>query len=180
MGTSAETLEHPAPPAAEVRAYGVWHFSFTVSDLDAAVAFYTDVLGFVLVHRQIQDNEYTRRLVGYPDARLEVAQLAVPGQPRGLSTHDLELVEYLTPQGRRAEAEIRNPGESHLAIAVSDAVAMYRRMTAAGVEFFSAPNEITAGVNRGGKACYFRGPDDIVHELFEPPPHRLETYAATG
>ncbi|TDB96886.1 hypothetical protein E1267_40420, partial [Nonomuraea longispora] len=79
---------------------GVWHFSFTVADLDRSVAFYRDLLGLTLVHRQEQDNAYTRRLVGHPDAVLRVAQLAVPGQPRGLSTHDLELVEYVRPRGR--------------------------------------------------------------------------------
>ena len=55
-----------------MRTLGVFHFSFTVSDLDAAIAFYRDQLGFTFVHRQVQDNAYTRRLVGYPDARIEV------------------------------------------------------------------------------------------------------------
>jgi catechol 2,3-dioxygenase-like lactoylglutathione lyase family enzyme len=159
-----------------LRTYGVWHFSFTVSNIDAAVAFYRDLLGFTVVHRQIQDNEYTQRLVGYPGARLEVAQLAVPGQPRGLSTHDLELVQYLHPEGTMGERQIKDPGQAHLAIAVSDADATYERLTAAGVEFISAPNSITAGVNRGGKACYFRGPDDIVHELLEPPVSQTMAY----
>jgi catechol 2,3-dioxygenase-like lactoylglutathione lyase family enzyme len=67
-------------------AHGVWHFSFTVSDLDASIAFYTEQLDFGLIHTQEQSNEYTRRLVGYPDAHLRVAQLVVPGQPRGLSS----------------------------------------------------------------------------------------------
>lgn len=156
--------------------YGVWHFSFTVSNLDTAVAFYRDLLGFTLVHRQTQDNEYTQRLVGYPGARLEVAQLTVPGQPRGMSTHDLELVQYVTPEGTRGDRQIKDPGQAHLAIAVSDADATYERLMAAGVEFISAPNAITAGVNRGGKACYFRGPDDIVHELLEPPVSQTRAY----
>lgn len=149
--------------------YGVWHFSFTVSDIDAAIAFYRDLLGFTVVHRQIQDNAYTQRLVGYPGAVLEIAQLTVPGQPRGLSSHDLELVQYVKPKGTRRELHIKDPGQAHLAIAVADADATYRRLAAAGVEFISPPTGITAGVNRGGKACYFRGPDDIVHELLEPP-----------
>jgi catechol 2,3-dioxygenase-like lactoylglutathione lyase family enzyme len=158
--------------------YGIWHFSFTVSDLDAAIAFYRDLLGFELVHRQIQDNEYTRRLVGYPDAVLEVAQLAAPGQPRGLSTHDLELVSYRSPSGRHWATEIRDPGQAHLALAVGDADAVHARLAAAGVRFVTPPNAITAGVNAGGKACYFLGPDDIVHELLEPPPARQAGYRA--
>lgn len=161
-----------------MRTLGIFHFSFTVSDLDAAIVFYRDLLGFTFVHRQVQDNEYTRRLVGYPDARIEVAQFAVPGERRGLSTHDLELVHYLEPKGRRSEAEIRNPGEGHLAIAVDDADAWYERLSAAGIRFFSPPNEITAGVNTGGKACYFHGPDDIVHELLQPPVARIEAFLA--
>lgn len=159
-----------------MHAYGIWHFSFTVSDLEAAIAFYRDLLGFELVHRQTQDNDYTRRLVGYPDAVLEVAQLAAPGQPRGLSTHDLELVRYIAPDGRPLAREIRDPGQAHIAIAVDDADATYQRLIAAGIRFVTAPNEITAGVNRGGKACYFFGPDDIVHELLEPPLERRRAY----
>ena len=141
-----------------------------------AIAFSRDLLGFELVHRQVQDNAYTRRLVGYPDAVLEVAQLAAPGQPRGLSSHDLELVLYRSPVGRPRDAEIRDPGQAHLAIAVGDAEAVYTRLLAAGVRFVTPPNAITAGVNAGGKACYFFGPDDIVHELLEPPAARMAAY----
>jgi catechol 2,3-dioxygenase-like lactoylglutathione lyase family enzyme len=101
--------------------HGVWHFSFTVSDLDRSVAFYRDLLGFELVHVQEQDNAYTRRLVGFPDAVLRAAQLAVPGQPRGLSTHDLELVEYIEPKGSRGDGRINDPGAAHLAVTVEDA-----------------------------------------------------------
>jgi catechol 2,3-dioxygenase-like lactoylglutathione lyase family enzyme len=160
---------------------GIWHFSFTVSDLDGAVDFYTRLLGFKCIHTQRQANEYTRSLVGYEDADLRVAQLVVPGQPRGLSTHDLELVEYLTPKGSRGDHNICNPGQAHLALTVEDVMADYDRLRGAGVEFFSTPNLITAGVNEGGYAVYFYGFDHLVHELVQPPPHRVAAWrAATG
>ena len=152
---------------------GVWHFSFTVADLDRSVAFYSDLLGFELVHQQTQDNAYTRRLVGLPDAVLRVAQLAVPGQPRGISTHDLELVEYLHPKGTGGPGRICDPGAAHLAVTVEDAGETHRRLMEAGVRFVSPPNAITAGVNEGGSACYFLDPDGIVLELLQPPAHRL-------
>jgi lactoylglutathione lyase len=157
---------------------GVWHFSFTVSDLDAAVDFYTRLLRFELIHVQVQNNEYTRRVVGYPDAHLRVAQLAVPGQPRGLSTHDLELVHYLVPVGDRGDHNIYNPGQAHLALTVEDLDAEYERLRAADVEFFSQPQAITAGVNTGGSMVYLYGFDHLVHELVQPPPHRLAEYRA--
>ena len=152
---------------------GVWHFSFTVSDLDDAVGFYVDALGFECVGRQEQSNAYTRRLVGYPDASLRIAQLSVPGQPLPMSGHHLELVQYLTPVGERGSAEICNPGAAHLALTVADMEAQHARLEALGVRFFSAPNEITAGINQGGWTVYFHGPDDIVHELVQPPGNRL-------
>jgi len=160
--------------------HGVWHFSFTVSDLDRSIEFYRELLGFELVHTQEQANAYTRRLVGYPDASLRVAQLAVPGQPRGISTHDLELVQYLSPKGERGSREICNPGAAHMAMTVDDIHERYERFVAAGVEFVSPPNEITAGVNAGGYTCYFRDPDDIVLELVQPPAHRLQRGVAAA
>src|SRR5215469_9135673 len=120
---------------------GVWHFSFTVSDLDASIAFYTKQLDFELIHTQEQNNEYTRRLVGYPDAHLRIAQLAVPGQPRGLSSHDLELVQYLQPRGSRGEAAIHNPGAAHLALTVDDIHERYAALVAKCLRFYSPTNE---------------------------------------
>jgi catechol 2,3-dioxygenase-like lactoylglutathione lyase family enzyme len=157
---------------------GVWHFSFTVSDIEGAVDFYTRLLGFECIHRQEQLNEYTRRLVGYPDAHLRIAQLVIPGQPRGLSTHDLELVQFVSPVGDRGDYNICNPGQAHLALAVEDVAGEHARLSAAGVEFFSDPNFITEGVNRGGYTVYFYGFDRLVHELLQPPADRIEAFRA--
>jgi catechol 2,3-dioxygenase-like lactoylglutathione lyase family enzyme len=148
---------------------GVWHFSFTVSDIERSIGFYRDVLGFELVHRQEQANEYTRKLVGHPQAHLKVAQFALPGQPRGVSTHDLELIEYVFPLGQRGDVSIWNPGAAHLAFAVDDIHARYRHLASSGVHFFSPPNAITAGINEGGFTCYFHDPDQIVLEMIQPP-----------
>ncbi|GAA0271939.1 VOC family protein [Cryptosporangium japonicum] len=148
---------------------GLWHFSFTVADLDASIRFYRDLLGLVLVHEQRQDNEYTRRLVGYSDADLRVAQLAVPPASSTNSSHDLELVQYLSPSAEPTDPERNRAGAAHLAFTTDDALGTYERLNAAGVEFLSAPNEITAGVNKGGYTCYFFGPDRETLELVQPP-----------
>jgi catechol 2,3-dioxygenase-like lactoylglutathione lyase family enzyme len=154
--------------------HGVYHFSFTVSDIERSVRFYRDLLGFKLVHRQEQSNEYTRRLVGYADAHLKAALFAIPGQPRGVSTHDLELIEYVSPRGTRGDVNICNPGAAHLAFAVDDAQERYEQLLGAGVHFFSPPNAITSGANEGGFTCYFHDPDQIVLEMFQPSASALE------
>jgi catechol 2,3-dioxygenase-like lactoylglutathione lyase family enzyme len=153
---------------------GVLHFSFTVSDIEQSVAWYRDVLGLELVHRQRQDNAYTKVLVGIPGAILEIAQFKVPGVSPGASTHMLELVEYVTPRGRDlGELATNSVGCAHLALLVTDLPARYERLRALGVEFRNPPVEITEGVNAGGSACYFSDLDGITLELLQPSPARL-------
>jgi len=150
----------------------VWHFSFTVSDIEQSITFYRDVLGMELVHRQVQDNAYTRKLVGIPDAHLLVAQLRVKGAPIGRSNHTLELVQYVAPAGVKVDTRTMNTGTAHLAFEVNDIMPEYERMHALGVRFRNPPVPIEAGVNKGGYACYFVDPDDITLEMVQPPPRR--------
>ena len=153
----------------------VLHFSFTVSDIEASIDWYTRVLGLELVHRQRQENEYTPVLVGIPGAVLEVAQFAVPGVPPARSTHMLELVEYITPHGRDlGELAPNSVGCAHLALMVTDIHERHERMVEQGVVFRNPPVEITAGANAGGFACYFHDLDGITLELLQPSPARLQ------
>jgi catechol 2,3-dioxygenase-like lactoylglutathione lyase family enzyme len=153
----------------------VLHFSFTVSDIERSVDWYTRVLGLGLVHRQRQENDYTPILVGIPGAVLEVAQFAVPGVPPARSTHMLELVEYVRPRRRGfAESATNAVGCAHLALLVTDIHARHERMLAQGVVFHNPPVAITAGANAGGFACYFRDPDGITLELLQPSRQQLE------
>lgn len=158
----------------------IWHASFHVADLDRSVDFYHNMLRLELVHEQEQSNDYTRALVGYSDAHLRVAQLALPSRATQVSTHDLELVEYITPRGTRQDPARYHPGAAHLAFAVADIDAEYGRLVDSGVRFVSPPNRITAGVNTSGAACYFLDPDDITLELVQPPPHRMNLLPAAA
>jgi catechol 2,3-dioxygenase-like lactoylglutathione lyase family enzyme len=154
----------------------VLHFSFTVSDIERSVDWYTRVLGLELVHRQRQENEYTPILVGIPGAVLEVAQFAVPGVPPARSTHMLELVQYIAPPGDGLGRLPSNTvGSAHLALLVTDIHERYQRMLGQGVEFHNPPVAITEGANAGGFACYFRDPDAITLELLMPSPQRLQS-----
>lgn len=148
----------------------VLHFSFTVADIDRSVDWYTRVLGLELVHRQRGDNEYTRTLVGMPDAVIEAAQFRIPGVSPGRSTHMLELVQYESP-GPTAVLDLatNNVGAAHLAFIVDDAYAEYKRLSDVGVVFRNPPVPITAGANAGGAACYFHDPDGITLELMQLP-----------
>jgi catechol 2,3-dioxygenase-like lactoylglutathione lyase family enzyme len=154
----------------------VLHFSWTVSDLEQSIDWYTRVLGLELVHRQRQENEYTQVLVGIPGAVLEIAQFAVPGVPPTRSTHMLELVEYITPRGRDlGDLAPNSVGCAHLALMVTDIHERYRRMVEQGVVFRNPPVGITVGANMGGFACYFHDPDGLTLELLQPSVERLRS-----
>lgn len=158
----------------------IWHFSFTVSDIQRSIAFYRDILGMELVHTQEQTNPYTRKLVGYPDAHLKVAMLKTPADTCSPSTHVLELVEYVAPRGVKIDTATRNAGSAHLAFVVDDIFAAYDSLHRQGVRFHSEPVAIEAGANRGGYTVYFLDPDDITLEIVQPPPHLLDAYRSAG
>jgi lactoylglutathione lyase len=146
----------------------VFHVGFVVRDLDASIAFYTEGLGLRLRHRQTQDNDYTRSLVGYEDACLRIAQFQLPEGDPPPSGHILELVEYQVPKGSPADLERNTIGAGHLAFLVDDIEAMTAKLAALGATPLSAPNEITEGINKGGKAVYLHDPDGATLELLQP------------
>lgn len=149
---------------------GFWHVSFTVNNLEASVKWYTEVLGLEYVRGQVQQNEYTSKLVGYPAAHLKVAQLRVPGETIPISRHHIELVEYVHPRGDGIPLDTNRTGVGHWAFMVDDIQAEFRRLTALGVKFKAEqPIAIEVGVNKGGYTIYFTDPDGITLELLQPP-----------
>jgi catechol 2,3-dioxygenase-like lactoylglutathione lyase family enzyme len=144
---------------------GLHHTCYTVSDLDRSVAFYRDLLGCEVLAEQEKEGGYLAAIVGYPDAHVRMAHLRVPG-----GEHVIELFEYLTPAGTRADVEPRNVGASHLCFLVDDLPALYEQLREQGANsFVSPPVEVDTGVNKGGYALYLRDPDGISVELFQPP-----------
>lgn len=149
---------------------GVWHFSFTVGDLERSIEFYCGLLGMQVSHRQDQANPYTQKLVGYAGAKLKVAQLSIAEVSIGPSGHILELVQYTEPVYPPHPPGTAFPNSAHMAFVVADIQSEYERLRNAGVKFRSEPVAIAAGINRGGASVYFLDPDGITLELLQPPP----------
>jgi len=149
---------------------GFWHVSFTVSNIEASVKWYTEVLGLEYVRSQEQANEYTEKLVAFKNAHLKVAQLRVPGDTIPISRHHIELVEYVNPRGEDIPLDTNRTGVGHWAFMVDDIHKEFARMKALGVKFKAEqPVAIEAGVNKGGFTVYFLDPDGITLELIQPP-----------
>lgn len=148
------------------RVVGTNHTSFTVSDLDRSVAFFTEALGFALLHRGPRDPAMIGRVVGVPGADIEVAYVQGPG-------HRLELIEYKAPADRgRVESRPCDAGFAHVAFDVDDIDAALAAAAAHGVKPLSEPQDLHTGPNKGGRVVYTRDPDGVTVEFIQRPAGR--------
>lgn len=157
---------------------GQLHHGIVVGDIERSIAWYCDGLGMELVHRQRQENAYTPVLVGVPQAILEVAQLKIPSPLPTVSSHDIELIEYVHSGTSGQTAPVNQPGSAHLGFFVSDIEAMCERLGVLGAVFRNPPVDISQGANAGGKACYFHDLDGNTLELIQPSPVRMQSMLA--
>lgn len=156
---------HAAPRAVVSR---VAFLGMTVGDLDRSVAFYTRVLGFELLGAEREEfGEELERRTGVFGARTRTARLR-------LGAEEIELTQYLAPEGRPIPVDSRsNDGWfQHLAIAVSDIDRAYAalrehrvRHASTGPQTLPAWNKNAAGIS----AFYFKDPDGHVLEVIHFP-----------
>ncbi|HWL26721.1 MAG TPA: VOC family protein [Ureibacillus sp.] len=147
----------------------IWHTSFTVSNIEKSIAFYRDILGLTLIHEQIQHNEYTAKLVDYPNAHLKVAMFGITNKQMGASGHVLELVEYVHPEGEYVPVGTAHTRSAHFAFEVDDIFTLVQKLKDAGIKFKSDVVNILEGRNKGGYTVYFYDPDNITLELVQAP-----------
>lgn len=142
---------------------GVNHTSFTVSDLDRSVAFYTDALGFELLHRGDRDPEMIAKVVGVPGADIEVAYIQMPG-------HRLELIQYKGPSDKgNVDSRPCDTGFAHIAIDVDDIDAALAASAPHGFKPLSPPQDLVHGPNKGGRVVYTRDADGVTVEFIQKP-----------
>ncbi len=157
-----------APGAAGAqRVQAVGPVALTVSDMDRALRFYTEVLPFRVVADTVVGGVAVSRLQGIPTPRLRAVTLA-------LGDETLRLLDW-PGIGRPVPADSRSNDLwfQHVAIIVSDMDRAYAALAAHGVEHIStAPQLLPAwNPNAGGiSAFYFRDPDGHALEILHFPP----------
>jgi methylmalonyl-CoA/ethylmalonyl-CoA epimerase len=137
---------------------GIDHVGIAVPDLDAAITWYHDHLGMIVVHEEINDEQGVRE-----------AMLAVRGAPQG--SVQVQLMAPLDDTSTIATfIDKRGPGLQQLAYRVSDLDALSARLRAAGVRLlYDAPRRGTAN-----SRINFIHPKDaggVLVELVEPAGH---------
>ena len=167
VGRWIEPAIATAPPA-PIAVQQVATIGLTVAEMEPAVAFYRDVLGFrPIADREVGGAAYAQ-FTGVPSAQARVVQLQ-------LGTEVLELTDYYTPEGRPLPLDSRSHDHwfQHVAIVVSDMAAAYQQLRAAQVQFVSnLPQTLPAYLPAaaGIQAFYFQDPDGHNLEVIAFPP----------
>lgn len=142
---------------------GIQHISYTVSDLEQARRFFTDVLGLRATEVRELSGERVELMFGVPDLRVRVSNIVLP------DNGNIELAQYLSPRSREIDLAPGNTGLAHLALTVDDIQQEYEDLCEKGVHFIHAPLWAKEGSLSGWGLCRFYGPDGITVELMEAP-----------
>ncbi|MGA2111616.1 MAG: VOC family protein [Anaerolineales bacterium] len=167
-GLLLELIEPPGLVGGSGRLAKMVHTGFAVSRLKEALAFLSEKIGLEVIDRAEGESDYARHMGNLGDAFLQAAWLAIPG-----TDYRMELWEFRSPKGPPADMATNNVGSGHFCFKVEDMLSVYRTLAGQGVQFVGPPTEVTAGVNKGGYAIYFLGPDNIRFELFQGRPTRV-------
>lgn len=140
------------------------HTSFTVADLDAAVALFAQGLGFSLTSRAGRDPKSIQTITGVAGAEVEIAYLSRPD-------HTVELVAYRAPDDRTSvHARPCDVGFAHIAFDVADLDAAIAHLAPFGAIPISPPFvNRRGGPNAGVRVSYLTTPHEITVELIERP-----------
>ncbi len=139
----------------------IHHVSYTVSDIDRSVRFYSEGLGFDVLDDRRVSGEFPSRVTGFEATSLRIVHLRGHGQ-------GLELIQYESPVGAKQAVRTCDVGSSHLCYVVGDIDRAIEHLESYGARFLSPPQEVEGGPNAGNRCVYFLDPDGIPMELSEP------------
>ncbi|MEO8423733.1 MAG: VOC family protein [Actinomycetota bacterium] len=144
---------------------GINHVGITVSDLDASIVFWRDVVGLELAGSGEVAYPHLDEIIGLGPTRLRWAELLIPGQ--GL----LELFQYLQPLGSsRAGQRTADPGTVHLCLECDDLESLLSRIRGSGYPSRTpAAVRIPFGDWQDWLSVYVSSPDGVTLELVQRP-----------
>jgi catechol 2,3-dioxygenase-like lactoylglutathione lyase family enzyme len=167
---ATQQLAGGPPPTGLVVGSGNY-YSPIVANLEEAVAFYRDGIGFEVQGEpaNADENPQLRAMFGLPDARLrwQIARApqAAPASPAG----GVEIVEISRARGRPAERQMQDPGAVMLMVVMKDIDAPLARLKELGAPVVTtggAPVPVGAGP-QGVVAVVVKDPAGHFVELLE-------------
>ena len=141
---------------------GFNHTSFTVADMDRAVRFWTEAMGFEARSVSPRSGDWQAKVTGVPGAELLVAHLF------GYGTH-IEFIQYTSGAGTNHPIDPNMTCAAHVCFEVSEIEKIWAELVAAGACPQGEVAVVDTGPVKGLKAGYLRDPNGIIIELVEIP-----------
>ena len=139
---------------------GFNHTSFTVTDMDKSVRFWTENLGYRAASVSPRTGEWQEQVTGVAGASLMVAHLY------GHGSH-VEFIQYLQGAIPGSAPQPAMPCAAHVCLEVDDIEATWKQLLAAGGAPQGQIALVNVGLAQGLRAGYVRDPNGIIIELME-------------
>ena len=139
-----------------------FHTGFVVKDIEESVRFYSEVLGMRIAGRTERQGEFVEQVLAFPGAHIKGGFVDIG------EGHQLELIQYLSPQSGPGGINRNDLGASHLAFYVEDIDRFYEETSKKGLTYNNPPATMydeNGAVAR--KACYATDPDGNWLEFVE-------------
>ena len=138
---------------------GLRHAGIVVADLDRALTFWCDTLGFRVQRQMLESGPFIDTLLGMTGVEVVTSKLV------GADGNLIELLHFHShPDLPAWQGTTHTTGLTHLAFTVNDLDDLYARLTKAGVRFFTTPQISPDG---GAKVVYASGPENLLLEFVE-------------
>jgi catechol 2,3-dioxygenase-like lactoylglutathione lyase family enzyme len=141
---------------------GFNHTSFTVANLNRAVQFWTEGLGFRATSVSERTGAWQGQVTGIPGAKLKIAHLVGYG-------HHMEFIEYLEASDNSVTLQPNSAGVAHVGLEVEDIEDTINTLATMGATPQGKLIEVDSGPFTGCRAIYMRDPNGVIIELEEIP-----------
>jgi catechol 2,3-dioxygenase-like lactoylglutathione lyase family enzyme len=135
------------------------HTGLVVVDLEKALYFWRDVLGFQVARQMEESGPHIDAMMGLQNVRVTTVKLTAP--EGGM----IELLHFHSHPDRPVwTGTPHSTGFTHVAMTVADLEAICKKLAAEGVTFFAPPQLSPDGCV---KVTYCQGPEGVLLELVE-------------
>jgi len=138
---------------------GVRHTGIVVQDLDSAVNFWVEDLGFKIDSNQIEEGDFIDKLLGLIRVKVNSVKLIAPDSTM------IELLKFIHPVNHKKIILKPNSNSiTHIALNVGDLEVLLERLSKRNYHPINKP---LISQNKKVKVCYVRTHEDILIELVE-------------
>jgi catechol 2,3-dioxygenase-like lactoylglutathione lyase family enzyme len=134
------------------------HTGIVVSDLEASLYFYCDLLGFQVAKQMEEAGDYIDNILLLRNVKVTTVKMISP------SGQMIELLKYHSHPAEQKMREICEIGISHIAFTVDALDIEYERLKDEGIQFNSPPQLSSDGY---AKVTFCRAPEGTMIELVE-------------